>query len=104
MTSASLVGGGIQLVTPSGAVAAQQVILATGFRSARPGGGLVDGLVESAELPCAGCGYPLVDRHLRWHPRVLVTGPLAELELGPSARNIAGARQAATRMLGALPR
>ena len=104
VTSASSVRGGVRLVTPSGAVDAQQVILATGFRSARPGGGFVDALVESAELPCAGCGYPLVDRHLRWHPRVLVTGPLAELELGPSARNIAGARQAATRMLGALPR
>ena len=38
---------------------------------------------------------------LRWHPRVYVSGPLAELELGPSARNISGARRAAERLVAA---
>ena len=75
-----------------------RVILATGFEGKRPGGQLVDNLVESAALPCADCGYPIVDRSLRWHPRLLVSGPLAELELGPSARNIAGARAAGERI------
>ena len=77
-----------------------RVLLATGFRAHRPGGDLVDQLVESASLPCANCGYPIVDRSLRWHPRVYVSGPLAELELGPSSRNIAGARRAAERLVG----
>lgn len=74
------------------------VALATGFSSNRPGGKLVDDLIASAELPCAPCGYPQVDRRLRWHPHLSVMGPLAELELGPTARNIAGARAAAERI------
>lgn len=80
---------------------AQRVLLATGFSPHRPGGAMVDGLAASAGLPCAPCGYPIVDSALRWHPRVYVTGALAELELGPSSRNIAGARRAATRLVGA---
>lgn len=75
------------------------VVLATGFERARPGGPLVDALVDRHSLPCAECGYPVVDEHLRWHPRVFVTGPLAELELGPAARNIVGARRAAERIM-----
>ena len=80
-------------------VQVQRVLLATGFTGRRPGGALVDQLVESASLPCAGCGYPIVDETLRWHPRVYVSGPLAELELGPASRNIAGARRAAERLV-----
>jgi hypothetical protein len=45
--------------------------------------------------------YPIVDRALRWHPGIHVTGPLAELEIGPPARNILGARLSAERLLGA---
>jgi hypothetical protein len=77
----------------------EAVLLATGFEARRPGGKLVDQLVETHHLPCAKCGYPLVDPHLRWHPRVFVTGPLAELEVGPVSRNIVGARRAAERIL-----
>ena len=82
-------------------LAVNRVLLATGFDGHRPGGALVDGLVESAALPCANCGYPVVDEGLRWHPRVYVSGPLAELELGPTSRNIAGARRAAGRLVEA---
>lgn len=78
----------------------QRVLMATGFAGHRPGGSLIDQLVESASLPCASCGYPIVDKELRWHPRVYVSGPLAELELGPSSRNISGARRAADRLVG----
>ena len=77
------------------------VILSTGFEARRPGGRLVDQLVANHALPCATCGYPAVDTHLRWHPRLFVMGPLAELEVGPVARNIAGARNAGTRILAA---
>ncbi|MEL7061552.1 MAG: FAD/NAD(P)-binding protein [Acidobacteriota bacterium] len=82
-------------------LAADRVLLATGFASARPGGSMIDTLIDSASLPCASCGYPIVDAALRWHPRVFVTGPLAELELGPTSRNIAGARQAGARVVEA---
>jgi len=75
------------------------ILLATGFESRRPGGALVDDLVQTHALPCADCGYPVVDAQLRWHPRVFVTGPLAELELGPVSRNIIGARRAAERIV-----
>jgi cation diffusion facilitator CzcD-associated flavoprotein CzcO len=84
---------------------ADQVLLATGFQAKRPGGPLIDELIEEASLPCAACGYPLVDKFLRWHPLVFTTGPMAELEIGPAARNIVGARRAADRILGSrLPR
>ncbi len=75
------------------------VLLATGFMNGRPGGRLGDALIESAELPGASCGFPEVDPFLRWHPRVFVSGALAELEIGPAARNIAGARRAGDRLI-----
>ena len=80
----------------------QRVVLATGFSTQRPGGRFVDSLIESMQLPCAQCGYPMVTEGLRWHPRVYVAGPLAELELGPTARNIAGARRAGDRIMNEL--
>lgn len=83
-------------------VSVQRVFLATGFSPKRPGGAMLDGLIKSASLPCAECGYPIVDRGLHWHPRVQVTGPLAELELGPVSRNIAGARRAGDRIISGL--
>tara|TARA_B100000683_G_scaffold232065_2_gene233908 strand:- start:1290 stop:2492 length:1203 start_codon:yes stop_codon:yes gene_type:complete len=76
-----------------------RILLATGFSKKRPGGALVDDLIESASLPCAECGYPVVDESLRWHSNIFVTGPLAELEIGPVSRNIAGARRAASRLV-----
>lgn len=79
-----------------------RVLLATGFEPQRPGGAMVDELIQSAHLPCAACGYPVTDDSLRWHPRIFVTGPLAELMLGPSARNIAGARRAGDRVISAV--
>ncbi|MEE2755421.1 MAG: FAD/NAD(P)-binding protein [Myxococcota bacterium] len=82
-------------------IEAQRALLATGFSAQRPGGALIDDLVLSESLPCAHCGYPIVDDGLRWHPRIYVAGPLAELELGPVSRNIAGARRAADRIVKA---
>lgn len=75
------------------------LFLATGFSSRRPGGSLVDTLIEEHDLPVGACGFPVVDAELRWHPRLFVTGPLAELELGPTARNLTGGRRAADRII-----
>ena len=74
------------------------VLLATGFHPRRPGGGLLDGTIGRLGLECAACGYPVVDSSLRWGPGLYVTGPLAELEIGPVARNILGARLAGERL------
>ena len=83
-------------------IAVDRVFLATGFTTRRPGGSMVDDLIASASLPCAHCGFPIVDSSLRWHPRIFVSGPLAELELGPISRNIAGARRAGDRIVSAV--
>jgi hypothetical protein len=86
--------GEIQLQMDAGTKVFDQVILATGFSAARPGGALVDQMIDAFGLPCGRCGYPQVGRDLRWHPHIYITGPLAELQLGPCARNIVGARNA----------
>jgi hypothetical protein len=73
------------------------VILATGFEAARPGGVWLDNAIATYGLPCAPCGYPIVDETLCWQRGLYVTGPLAELAIGPTARNIIGARLASER-------
>jgi hypothetical protein len=80
-----------------------RVVLATGFEVHRPGGALLaEDAIDRLGLPCADCGYPLVSPRLEWASGLFVTGPLAELELGPTARNIAGARAAGERLLAAV--
>lgn len=79
-------------------IVAERIVLATGFEPTRPGGQWLDRAIARLGLVCAGCGYPVVDRTLCWHPGIYVTGPLAELEIGPAAPNIAGARMAAERI------
>ena len=94
---------GVELVfTDNTRQQVDRVILATGFSTARPGGQMIDALIKSASLPLAPCGYPVVDEMCRWHPDIYVTGPLAELALGPASRNIAGARRAGDSIIAAL--
>jgi glycine/D-amino acid oxidase-like deaminating enzyme len=81
------------------AIVADNILLATGFYTGRPGGVLVDDLVGQVGLPVAPCGSPILDDCLRWHPRLFLMGALAELTVGPPAKNISGARFAATRIL-----
>ncbi len=84
-------------------VSASWVGLATGYSSTRPGGALVDDLVERYRPPMSPCGFPILSHTLEWLPGLFVSGGLAELEIGPVARNIAGARRAASRILGDPP-
>ena len=87
-------------LSSGGKIETDKILLATGFGKKPPGGKLLDDLIENAGLEVSAfCGYPIVDQYLLWHPRIYVSGALAELELGPSARNIAGARLAAERIL-----
>lgn len=81
------------------ALDADVVVLATGFQKRRPGGQWLEKAIADLGLQCASCGFPIVDARLQWHPGVFVSGPLAELELGPPARNILGARMAGERIL-----
>jgi cation diffusion facilitator CzcD-associated flavoprotein CzcO len=89
------------LETSTGFTSADSVVLCTGFDTRRPGGRWLDDAVEREGLPCAPCSYPVVDGRLAWAPGLHVMGPLAELELGPTARNITGARQGAERIAAA---
>ena len=79
-------------------IAANEIILATGFEKQRPGGILVDSLVDQYGLVCAKCGYPIPKQTLEWGNDIFVTGPLAELEIGPASPNIIGARHAGERI------
>jgi hypothetical protein len=86
------------LDTSLGVMKSDCVILATGFEAKRPGGAWLDYAVAEYEFPVADCGFPIVDKTLQWHEGLYVTGPLAELEIGPTSRNIIGARLASERL------
>mgnify|MGYP000465864017 CR=1 FL=1 len=96
---ASFDGGTIRLHTDEGPLIARRIVLATGFRQERPGGRFVERLIQDFDLPCNPCGYPIVGPDLQWGPNIFVTGPLAELQVGPCARNIVGARNAGRMLL-----
>lgn len=88
----------LTLKSGAGALTSDCVLLATGFDPQRPGRGWLDRTIAEEGLLVAPCGYPIVDQYLRWTEGLYVMGPLAELEIGPVARNITGARQAAQRI------
>ncbi|MBK9122856.1 MAG: FAD-dependent oxidoreductase [Chloroflexi bacterium] len=92
----------LALHTDAGPVLADRIILATGFERRRPGGPLIDSLVYDHGLPVAEDGYPIPSLALRWAPGLYVMGALAELQVGPAANNIVGARLAAQRILSDL--
>ncbi|MBK8257472.1 MAG: FAD-dependent oxidoreductase [Polyangiaceae bacterium] len=77
---------------------ADRVVLATGFETKRPGGQWLDRAIADMNLPTAPCGYPKIDPNLMWRPGLYVTGALAELEVGPAARNIVGVRLVAEKL------
>jgi thioredoxin reductase len=77
---------------------ADQLLLATGWENRRPGGLWLDQAVAEYGLPVANCGFPIIDRTLCWQHGLYVSGPLAELEIGPASRNIVGARMAGQRL------
>jgi hypothetical protein len=87
-------------VSERGELVLDRILLATGWQRKRPGGALVDQLIQDYELPTADDGFPVVTETLCWHLTGLhVTGGLAELEIGPTARNVIGARLASQRLV-----
>lgn len=88
----------VTLSTKANQFLADRVILATGFETKRPGGQLVDDLIQRYDLSIAPCGYPIIDETLCWSDGLYVSGALAELEVGPVARNIIGARLSAAKI------
>lgn len=79
-------------------VQAGTVLLATGAKNILPGREWLSEAIQDYQLPCAPCGFPITSPSLEWKEGLYVAGALAELEIGPVARNIAGARKAAERI------
>lgn len=78
------------------------IVLATGFHAHVPGMNWLQSTITSEGLLCADCGFPIVSpKTLEWGPNLFVIGALAELEIGPVSRNIAGARRGAERIIHA---
>jgi hypothetical protein len=83
-------------------IAAGRLVLATGFAGGRPGGAWLDRAIGEMGLPVAPCGFPVPTGALEWAPGLHVSGALAELEIGPVARNIAGAQRVSELLLARL--
>lgn len=89
---------GVQLVDGR-RVAADTVLLATGYASCPPAEALVECTARRLRLPRTPDGYPVLDRDLQWGKGLFASGRLAELGLGPAAGNIAGARMAGRQLV-----
>jgi glycine/D-amino acid oxidase-like deaminating enzyme len=83
---------------PTSSLLADRLILATGFARPRPGGAWIDRAIMDYDLPTAPDGFPIPDPALCWAEGLYVSGPLAELEVGPVSRNFIGARLAAEKI------
>ncbi|RCW65883.1 FAD-dependent oxidoreductase [Saliterribacillus persicus] len=77
---------------------ANTMLLATGAKASMPGEKWLTPVIKKLNLPCAPCGFPVVAPSLEWKQKLYVAGALAELEIGPTSRNIAGARKTADRI------
>ncbi|MDQ0999741.1 thioredoxin reductase [Neobacillus niacini] len=79
-----------------------RILLATGFQSNMEYLSWLQPVINHEKLLCAECGFPIVSKNLEWGKKLFVVGALAELEIGPTARNISGARTAANRIVSAI--
>jgi cation diffusion facilitator CzcD-associated flavoprotein CzcO len=92
-TAARYDGHDIHLALNTGdSLTTDRLMLATGFETQRPGGAWLDDAITRHNLPTAPDGFPIVSPELEWADGLFVTGPLAELQIGPVSRNIIGAR------------
>ena len=101
ITDAKCQNGGALLIGRQGRYECQRIVLATGFIEKRPDGGFMTQAVNEFNLKTAACGFPVITPSLQWHDRIFVTGPLSELQIGPVARNIVGARHSSSRITAA---
>ena len=72
----------------------KKIVLATGCEKNIQKNPLIKQMIQTLNLPTAECGYPILNEKLEWMPNLIVTGPFAELYVGPMSRNIMGGRQA----------
>ncbi|MGQ9838451.1 MAG: FAD/NAD(P)-binding protein [Cyanobacteriota bacterium] len=85
-----------------GSLRADRIWLATGSRVDIADEMILGEICETHPIATVG-GLPILDRHLRWQGcELFVMGGLAALQVGPVARNLAGARMAAQKIVPAL--
>ncbi|BHH84459.1 NAD(P)-binding domain-containing protein [Desulforhopalus sp. 52FAK] len=101
ITETQCQNGDTLLIGRRGRYQCQRVILATGFMEKCPNGGFVNQAINEFNLKTAACGFPVITPSLQWHDRIFVTGPLSELQIGPVARNIVGARHSSSKITAA---
>jgi cation diffusion facilitator CzcD-associated flavoprotein CzcO len=89
--------GGIRLDLGAGAapLVVDRVVLATGFEPVLPGGAWLERTAAALGLPRTPEGMAVIGPRLEWAPGLHVSGALADLQIGPFARSIAGGRRAA---------
>ncbi|QKS72219.1 FAD/NAD(P)-binding protein [Paenalkalicoccus suaedae] len=75
------------------------IVCCTGFEPVLPGKEWLQATIDAYSLPCAQCGFPILTSSLMWAEDLYAVGALAELEIGPVARNISGAQRAASRIV-----
>lgn len=74
------------------------IIFATGFEETIMQQPIIQQLIKIHKAPLRSCGLPNISSQLEWLPNLYVSGGLADLELGPFARNIMGGRESAIRI------
>lgn len=77
-------------------------ILATGFEPRIVAGPFLETALAEFDLKVTPAGRPDLSGDLRWAPGIWTAGALAEMVLGPPARNIIGARHAARAIVAAV--
>lgn len=87
-----------RIITESNSTYYDHIILATGFNNSLYQTPLIKNLILKEHAPMTECGLPKLSDQLAWLPNLYVSGALADLKLGPFARNIAGGREAAKRL------
>ena len=71
------------------------VVLATGFEKSVPNSNLVKRVSKEFKLELTPCGVPMLKDSIYWGQGIYTSGALAEMRIGPIARNIPGARSVA---------
>lgn len=104
VTEAEVIGARVCVRGTAAVGTFDRVILCTGFADEPPARGLVKTIAERCSAPLAEGGYPRAGEDLAWIPGLYVTGGLADLVIGPPAKNIIGAHLARRRILPALRR
>ena len=102
VTSAAAADGRMSVSSGIHTLQCDRVILATGFQKNPPSPVLLSSISRTLHLPRSETGYPITDSQLSWTKGLFVTGGLADLILGPPARNIIGAHLAGRRIIPSL--